>query len=126
MPKKDDSRKFTAFLPKGLYAFGKSLSRFFLVYLIFIALFLLYLTFHLYALDIYQKTVREKEEKKLVYWEEVVKNHPNYPDGYYQAALSAIRLKQWQKAKDFLKKALLLDPNFKEAQELSRFVERNR
>lgn len=69
------------------------------------------------------KKMREDTQKKYSYWKEVLREHPNFPDAYYQAAWYADLLGDRQNAFIFLDKALLLNPDFKEAKTLHKQLE---
>lgn len=133
MPKKNYSRIFTALFPKrGINAFkkakkrlfslvgdrhtiGKKVSQFLLLYLFVVFIFLAYTVFVLFKTLNITVEERMREENRLSYWQAVIKRHPDFPDAYYEAAVSAAKLKEKEKALDLLQKALLLDPTFKEA-----------
>lgn len=81
--------------------------------------------------DISMKTNRkyqaEGEYQKLMsqlqYWESVVGKHKDYKDGYFQLAILAYQLKQFDKARWYVQKTLDLDPNSKSAQEFANILE---
>ena len=52
------------------------------------------------------------------YWQKVVRDHPNFPDGYYNAAVYAGMLDRKDEAISYIRKAIVLDPEFIEAKEL--------
>jgi len=57
--------------------------------------------------------------KKLISaWEKIVEEKPNYRDGYLQLAILHYKLYENDKAKEYLNKALDLDPNYEPAKEL--------
>lgn len=62
-------------------------------------------------------------KKLIVFWERIVQEKPNYRDGYLQ--LAALNYKIWQneKAKEYLKQALIIDPNFEEAREMEKIIQ---
>ena len=78
------------------------------------------------SLDLYSNYKEEKQygmEKEnvagnLSYWERVVKEKPNYRDGYFSLALIYFQLKDFNKSSENLEKAMSIDPNFKEGKEL--------
>lgn len=94
--------------------------RYSFLFLLLLFFLLSYLLINLY--DAYTKTISSHNQsvEKLSYWENILKKHPNYVDVYYSAALEAIKLKENNKAVDFLEKALFYDPLFKEAEELKK------
>lgn len=69
------------------------------------------------------KVLHAKEVKNLLYWEAITTKYPSYPDGYYKAAVSAVRLRDNTRALRYLNEALTLDPFFKEARELKKQIE---
>lgn len=80
-------------------------------------------------LKTYQAYSGEKSEidsrfQKLVYWEDVITKHPQFPAAYYEAAVYAAQLKQTEKALNFVQKALQIDPNFFEAEVLAKELQR--
>lgn len=85
---------------------------------------LVFLAFFFITLRKYEALVvaYRAEEKKLYYWEGVVKKHSNYPDGYYKAALHAYRLKNKEKALSYIQQAMYLDPYFENAEILEKDI----
>jgi tetratricopeptide (TPR) repeat protein len=73
-----------------------------------------------YIWDMYEQVNQEKLvlERDLLYWEEVITAHENYPDAYFNAAVYAYRLKNKEKAYKYIEKSLLLDPLFVDAKVL--------
>ncbi|MBM3205583.1 tetratricopeptide repeat protein [Candidatus Shapirobacteria bacterium] len=55
-------------------------------------------------------------------WEQIVKQKPDYRDAYLQLAVFYYQTWQNEKAKEALRKALLIDPNFPPALRLSRLI----
>lgn len=66
---------------------------------------------------------REKLQKDVVFWEEVVQKHSGYRDGYFTLALLEYRLGDKEKAKSYLDKSLALDPNFEKGRELEKLLQ---
>lgn len=91
---------------------------FLLVYLLFSSVLLS--GFSIFLARFYQslKKEREKEIARLVYWQDVIKKHPNFPSAYYNGALHAFLLKDKKQAVELLNKAIFLDPNFEAAEKL--------
>lgn len=75
--------------------------------------------------ELYKQEVAEKDSvvKNLNYWNGVVQKYPHFPAAYYEAAVYAARLEEREQAKDLLKKALMIDPNFFEAEALAKELE---
>ena len=64
-----------------------------------------------------------KDIKKLInFWEKIVAEKPNYRDGYLQLAILNYKIWQNEKAKENLKKALIIDPNFEPALALKQII----
>jgi hypothetical protein len=123
------SRIFAALSPKRVYRRITSasarhiLDQYFTVFLTFFFFFLFVLTMVIYQSVEEVKALHAKEVKNLSYWEGITTKYPTYPDGYYKAAVLAIRLRDNARALRYLNEALTLDPFFKEARELKKQVE---
>lgn len=100
----------------------KGLALYLLIFLCFMFAFLVYETSSAYDTFLKTKTEKERVEQSLSYWEDAVKKHPNYVDGYYNAAVYALKLNEKAKAGEYLEKALYYDPLFQKALELKKFV----
>ncbi|MEK7573658.1 MAG: tetratricopeptide repeat protein [Patescibacteria group bacterium] len=61
---------------------------------------------------------RIKIESEIKLWQSAAERFPNYRDAYFQLAVLNYRLRKYDNAREYLKKALKLDPNFKEGREL--------
>lgn len=55
-------------------------------------------------------------------WEKIVKEKPNYRDGWLQLAILHYKLYENDKAKESLQKALYIDPNYEPAEELEKIL----
>lgn len=55
-------------------------------------------------------------------WEEIVKEKPHYRDGYLQLAYLHYKIFENEKAKEYLQKAIELDPNYEPARELEEIL----
>jgi tetratricopeptide (TPR) repeat protein len=77
------------------------------------------------AWGVYQQNhqTKIKAQNKLRYWESMVAKYPQFPTAYYEVAVYAYQLEQPQKAQEFLKKAIELDPDFLEAEKLVKDIE---
>jgi len=53
-------------------------------------------------------------------WGKIVQEKPNYRDGYLQLAILNYKIYENEKAKEYLNKALKIDPNFEPARELKK------
>ncbi|QQG40713.1 MAG: hypothetical protein HYV37_00060 [Candidatus Levyibacteriota bacterium] len=93
----------------------------------FIAL-LLVIMFVISSIQTYKhfqdKKLEEVKRKELIlkveYWEKVINKYKNYRDGYFQLAVLEYQLGNKEKAKMYLDKVFLLDPNFEEGQRLKK------
>jgi Tfp pilus assembly protein PilF len=66
-----------------------------------------------------------KDIRKLIgKWEAIVFEKPDYRDGYLQLALLHYKLYENQKARENLKKALELDPNFEPVKKMKKEIEK--
>lgn len=83
------------------------------VLLMFVIVFGVDLHNNMLALD-KVKEERVRQAKEIAYWEDVVKKYNNYRDGYFKLALLTYQLGKKDEAKAYLKKALVIDPNFAE------------
>jgi tetratricopeptide (TPR) repeat protein len=65
----------------------------------------------------YQKLSEKRKNLQLQinFWQSVWQKYPGFKDAYFQAAVLEYQLSDLQKAQDYNKKALLLDPNFENA-----------
>lgn len=64
----------------------------------------------------------EDIRRLIEYWEKIVAEKPDYRDGYLQLAILHYKLYENEKAKEYLQKALELDPNFQPARELEKIL----
>lgn len=69
-------------------------------------------SYRLYEDVSFQKEKREAIFEDIARWEDVVKNYPDYRDGYYSLSLLYFRIKDKKKALFYLDRALEIDPNF--------------
>lgn len=67
--------------------------------------------------------IYQEEITKLAHWEQVIQERPEYPGAYFQAGIYSLRLKNTQKALDYFQKALLLDPNYTQAEVFAQEIE---
>ncbi len=75
-------------------------------------------------LKIWQKIQNEPQriKEEIVYWQKIVAERPSYRDAYLQLAILNYQIYENQKAKDYLNKALELDPNFEPTQKLEKII----
>ncbi|MEK7559043.1 MAG: tetratricopeptide repeat protein [Patescibacteria group bacterium] len=63
---------------------------------------------------------RIKIESEIKLWQSAIERFPNYRDAYFKLAALNYQLRKFDKAREYLDKALKLDPNFKEGRELEK------
>ncbi len=125
-------RRITESLPQGLKKTVEPglkkenlkyhLTHFSIMFMAILLIFLIYYVVSSYLQFIEVKDRHDSAERDLAYWEVISKQHPNFPDGYYNAALYAAMLGQKEKSVDLLERAIALDPEFEEAKELSQQI----
>ena len=69
---------------------------------------------------------RQNLEEKINFWQSIADKYEGYKDAYFQIALLEYRLGNFEKAKEYNNKALLLDPNFEDAKKLEALLEENK
>ena len=62
----------------------------------------------------------EDIKRLIAAWEEIIAEKPNYRDGYLQLAYLHYKLYEDNKAKEYLEKAIELDPNYELTRELEK------
>lgn len=105
---------------KYLSSLTKQYVQFVLTLLIILSLALLWQLYVLSSGYYQAKVEREYATKRLAYWNDVIENYSNFTDAYFQAAVYSYALGDNKKAREFLDRALYLDPEFKDAMELRR------
>lgn len=58
----------------------------------------------------------------LVFWNNQIKEKPNYRDAYFSLALIYYQIKDFKNSSEYLQKAMEIDPNFKEGKELGEIL----
>lgn len=117
-------RKITEPLPQEKHKDAKGQSVFedlieyLSLFLVFLGICLIFFMGYVYIN--YDKAQDEKRRvvDNFLYWQDVVRTHPNLTDAYYNAGLYAVKMGDNDKAVIFLSKALELDPDFTKAREL--------
>ncbi len=61
-------------------------------------------------------------KKLIAVWEKIIKERPDYRDGYFQLAILNYQIHENEKAKEYLNQTLILDPNFTPAKELKEII----
>lgn len=69
-----------------------------------------------------QNVERQSIQAELGRWEKIIEKYPNYRDAYFKAAVLEYRLKNDSTAKEYLQKALELDPSFEEGRKLEKLL----
>lgn len=113
----------------GVVAFLNEQTREYIVQICFIWSITLMLILSVSGYNLYQHYISVsnthiQEVERLAYWESVIQKSPSYPSAYYQAAVSSVRLRDSQKALEYLYKALQLDPNFTQAEVFAQEVQK--
>jgi len=65
---------------------------------------------------------RQEIVSSILYWERAVDKYKDYRDGYFQLAVLQYRLRNFEKSKYYLDKALALDPNFAQGRKLEEIL----
>lgn len=127
----DYYRKLTALLPqKSKRSLNKSKVEQGIA--VFVTLFMISFTVTLTVLfyDTFQEyraslQIQQESREGLSYWESVIAKYPQFPAAYYEAAIYAARLSDNDKAREFINKALFIDPSFFEAEVLAKELEKS-
>ncbi len=69
------------------------------------------------------KNEPQRIRNEIIFWEKVVSERPGYRDGYLQLAILNYQLYENDKAKEYLNKALEIDPNFEVTKELGKIIQ---
>lgn len=70
------------------------------------------------------KIEREKISNEISFWKSASEKYPNFRDAYFKLAILNYQLKDFKKSKEYLDKALRIDPNFKEGRVLEKKLSR--
>ncbi len=132
MPKKQFPniyRSFTEWLKRFNKKNSKLVKRFkfqsFLTLYILTVVLILLLSLELFVSFQRQKNINHEREKilsEIRLLEDISQKYPGNKDSYYQLALLEYQLRNFDKAKFYINKALYLDPNFKEAIALQKIL----
>lgn len=68
---------------------------------------------------------REQINQEIAFWQKIVLNYPNYRDGYFRISLLEYQLGNVAKAKNYLNKALEIDPNYVPARSFEQKLSRS-
>lgn len=116
-----EARRFTKFRKKNLKLLKQlKLQSVVSLYILTVALILLL------SIDILGSLQKQKEENferakiegQIKLWEGIAEQYKGYKEAYFQLALLEYEIKDFPKAKDYVNKALYLDPNFEKARDL--------
>jgi len=64
----------------------------------------------------------ENIKKLIIAWEKIIDEKPNYRDGYLQLAYLYYKLYKNEKAKEYLQKAIKLDPNYEPIRKMKKIL----
>ena len=65
---------------------------------------------------------REKISREIEYWQGIIGKYKNFRDAYFMLSVLEYRLKNAEKAKDYLQRVFELDPNFEEGRKLEKVI----
>lgn len=65
----------------------------------------------------------EDIKRLITAWEKIIEEKPNYRDGYLQLAYLHYKVYENKKAKEYLEKAIELDPNYEPTRELEKLLQ---
>lgn len=68
---------------------------------------------------------RNELKRQISFWRSVLEKYPGYKDAYFRIALLEYKLGDLENAKKDNQKALLLDPNYKDARSLEVLIDKN-
>lgn len=107
-----------------------------IIYYAFISLFFLIIVFLSFGIlvsglkfykyvSLYAKISSERQslQGKINFWQSIADKYEGYKDAYFQIALLEYKLGNFKKAREYNKKALLLDPNFEDSKKLEILLE---
>ncbi len=78
-----------------------------------------------YAHALEKQTLVQTEKKlqqEVLYWQGIVEKYPDYRDGYFILARLQYQLKNFSKAKEYLQKSLMIDPNFEQGRAFEKML----
>lgn len=133
--KKKNSRIITTLLPlikiKNAFvapfarkSIRKYLLRYGLVFLLAQSIILIFVISQIYSVAM--NNLSKEVSKKVAYrqWIAIAKEYPHSPDILYNAAVASVKLGQKKEALNYLEKSLEIDPNFQDAINLKREIEK--
>src|SRR5680860_80547 len=63
---------------------------------------------------------KEKTENKIMVWQGIIEKYPSFKDAYLQLGALEYKIRNFEKASTYVKKALVLDPEYSDAIELDK------
>jgi len=69
------------------------------------------------------KKLYEEKSKEIKFWEEGVVRYTGFRDGYFKLALLEFQRGNFNKSREYLEKALSIDPSFEEGKSLEKILE---
>lgn len=93
--------------------------------LIILISFLFFDLYNYYTTQENLKQERKKIANKIVTWQSVIEKYPNFKDAYLQLGTLEYRMGNFERAKGYVKKALVLDPEYSDAIELDKRISGN-
>ena len=105
---------------------------YFLSFIIVFVTILLFVVTSLLAVKLYQEVSlyvkitnqRQTLQGKINFWQSFIQKYDGYKDAYFQIALLEYQLGNFEKAREYNKQALLLDPGFEDAKNLEVLFEK--
>lgn len=99
---------------------------FFSIILMFLMIMILAFGIMLFSFKIYKSAVyyrqisleRQSIQSQINFWQSIRQRYDGYADAYFRIAVLEYRLGNFNQALEYNKKALFLDPNFKDAKKL--------
>ncbi|HBB76403.1 MAG: hypothetical protein A2186_01720 [Candidatus Levybacteria bacterium RIFOXYA1_FULL_41_10] len=70
-----------------------------------------------------KKKLYEEKSKEIKFWEEGVVRYTGFRDGYFKLALLEFQRGNFNKSREYLEKALSIDPSFEEGKSLEKILE---
>ncbi len=124
-PLKKKAKKAVAYVKPGLKSENLIYhwTRFFILFLVLTFIFMSYVAGQIYIKGIELKEKHANTVGELVYWEGVVRDHPNFPDALYNAAIFSYQIGDDGKAIKYVDRAIKLDPDFTDAVEFRKKLE---
>jgi tetratricopeptide (TPR) repeat protein len=68
---------------------------------------------------------REELTENIKLWQSIADKYPGYKDAYFKIASMEYQIGDYKKAKEYVEKALVLDPNFNNARTLEKIIDLN-